>query len=1457
MDDLVGASPNDNVTGGASTIQSTAVGGGPAASTIYDVAGGTRPKKGKKPLRPAPVMSDKYATGEVTDNAVIGAGTEIMQRANEAAQLRKEEQSFGLPWQTDTTFGATYRQTMAPTVALLERNFSKDFKADPAWIDERNRKWPEYMGGFSQHEQESLMDAESQADYDFRVERIRTERTDNATLSNASMGGRLTAGLASGLLDPTNYIAGYGAAKMVGAAGYGAARFALQARPGLAVVSNIGENVLGNVAYEAALDLAGEHRSVADYGIAIAQGAALSAVTGPLVYKQAQAAFAANVHKQVFAANMALAERAQKNVGVDAPVEVQRKEMKRLEAEDLQKIRTTHMSTAADVDRLPAHNLDESPIVEDDFTIDSVRQQNQDGSAMADMKGYSGKSFTGIDATIDDKFLKSITPGTHLAPSIAADPFYQALHKSTLPIVRDMLPGRKVIIAGVDGNDALNGQMAANKSTDVITIQVNKRLGDAAPTTLVHELGHAIKVAHFKNASPEIQAGVLKMFEDFSTLANTKGKAGSALSMRSPIARQEKLAFTDGNVSLREGMLKRNMGDTSYVDDYWLGFEEITAEQFAKYAEAGALGVGKGKDVNWSQQIVDSAKALYKRLLELFTRAADRGLLGADPRFEDFFESVRAKVAAGEGRPGVARDTGEIGTLQHDISQKYGLDLMPQGTPRERAEYKAVRDIYIKAEQWNAENPTDVEALKNLIGNNDTFNVALPATLLASSDNPVARMIAGTLLENATGASGRRRTAAIAKDLHERSFIGNALLEYDNMYAAWRQEHGGGALKDHFDPELRNRFNRDVAMEQDARLRDEETTSHALVKQAADALERSYERMRLAQVDAQTVGWARLPESSRGYMPHVLAAERLQTLTLDEQRMFTDVLSKQFQDIEGFSTEFSQELARSYINHARINARGGHEIPANVHNPAAADMVRGALEAMGMSKEEVAAAMGRYAAGGASHTKKRLHLNLTQEFTKADGSKTTLMELFNTDQLSLLRNYARRVSGEVALSQNGVMGAQGLSLLRSALMQGGSAQADNRVMEAFDQTAAEFLGRPFGTAKSKALDRLLSATSIARLGGMGWPQLGESLNGIWAVGVKNTLDSIVDMPRLRAEVSALARGEKVHNSLLSSMEQWGGGGEWGLDGYKMVTAYDNPENVHASYGNSSVTWFDRALRTGSHLMGSLSMHRMIQATQVRGMSEQITSKALKYIRDGGNDKALADMGFTQSLVEKFRGDLDNMVKWDANGNVAEFDITKATQGDAADEFITAVRRGTHQIIQGSFIGEVGKWTHSDMGRLLTQFRNFPLVALEKQWGRNKLNHGVAGALGILAGSMAFVAPIYMARIAAQAVGRPDREAYLDKMLDPMQIARASLNYVGSSGFAGELIDLLGPVLDFEQTGGRQGAAKGLVGKFIPAAGYLDDIYKTAQDPDAHKIAKLLPGANTPMLMIGVNALKED
>jgi hypothetical protein len=114
--------------------------------------------------------------------------------------------------------------------------------------------------------------------------------------------------------------------------------------------------------------------------------------------------------------------------------------------------------------------------------------------------------------------------------------------------------------------------------------------------------------------------------------------------------------------------------------------------------------------------------------------------------------------------------------------------------------------------------------------------------------------------------------------------------------------------------------------------------------------------MRLAQVDTKTVGWARLPESSRGYMTHMLSREKVATLTPNEERAFVEHLTEQFRELEDFDPRFSGELARKYLDHARVNANGGHDIPANIHNPQAAEMVRGALEAMNMNREEVAAA---------------------------------------------------------------------------------------------------------------------------------------------------------------------------------------------------------------------------------------------------------------------------------------------------------------------------------------------------------------------------------------------------------------------------------------------------------------------------------------------------------------------
>jgi hypothetical protein len=163
-------------------------------------------------------------------------------------------------------------------------------------------------------------------------------------------------------------------------------------------------------------------------------------------------------------------------------------------------------------------------------------------------------------------------------------------------------------------------------------------------------------------------------------------------------------------------------------------------------------------------------------------------------------------------------------------------------------------------------------------------------------------------------------------------------------------------------------------------------------------------------------------------------------------------------------------------------------------------------------------------------------------------------------------------------------------------------------------------------------------------------------------------------------------------------------------------------------------------------------------------------------------------------------------------------------------------------------------------RLLTQFKTFGLLAVEKQWGRQVGNHGVAGALGMMLGSMAMVSPIYMTRTYLNSLGREDRQSYLDKMLTPEMIARNSMNYIASAGLGGEFMDMLSQVSGLDPTGGKYGArgADFTGGLVAPSIGVVNDLYKAVQNTgegtDAHQLVKTLPFSKLPFLQPAVNSL---
>lgn len=277
---------------------------------------------------------------------------------------------------------------------------------------------------------------------------------------------------------------------------------------------------------------------------------------------------------------------------------------------------------------------------------------------------------------------------------------------------------------------------------------------------------------------------------------------------------------------------------------------------------------------------------------------------------------------------------------------------------------------------------------------------------------------------------------------------------------------------------------------------------------------------------------------------------------------------------------------------------------------------------------------------------------------------------------------------------------------------------------------------------------------------------------------------------------------------------------------------------------------DRLLRGGGHLQAKLSGHRLLHSVQQRGMSEQIVKKMLRYIRDGGDDIALDQMGITADIRLALRAELPTIAKFDASGNPAGFEAHKISDPELRKAVIQAVWRGTNQIIQGTFVGERGKWAHDGWLKLLTEFRSFSIVSMEKQWGRQRNSHGKFKAYGMAMGLMSMAIPIHYARVYAASIGREDQEAFIEKRTDSYHTARAVMGYAAMLGVAPDMVDFLTAVAPEALTGPQPPAGRDAVGgMLLPSASTVNDIYKAMQDPtDPNKALRALPMGNLPYLV---------
>ncbi|APL99500.1 internal virion protein with endolysin domain [Aquamicrobium phage P14] len=913
--------------------------------------------------------------------------------------------------------------------------------------------------------------------------------------------------------------------------------------------------------------------------------------------------------------------------------------------------------------------------------------------------------------------------------------------------------------------------------------------------------------------------------------------------------------------------------------------EHVTLNDYALSAGSGfllgtalsPLGLRAGQKVHTEAEFLRIQKEAARYEADLWARAQDEAGPGASPekikaaadriQVQDAAEDFRialADVPDSERFLGFVRDEAEsppVVSTPADI-QRLGIDTMVADPEQQRL----LAEVFVRAERFTSENPVNEAAVSSL-GLNKLGLESVGVRLIASP-NPVARMVAQTLMESTTGAGGRRRTASLQAYLRERVYVGDTLNQYESIYKRYRARHGANWMGDMTNGKVRDAFDKEVARYREAvaNARDGVPRPEYIAgiseeaKAASRVLDRGYNLMRKEMQTVGTVGSSRLGDTSDGYMSHQISAARVLTMTDSERVAVQKVLSRQFQQFEGFDKEFSDRLAVQYLERARDRAYGMHPVPVNLVNPHAGDIVQDALTALKIPEEEINRIMGRYSRGGAGFTKHRLDLDLLEEFDNGAGGKFKLLDLFNYDQMGMYRSYARRAASEVALAQYGVMSKSGLDLLKKAMTLGPEGRrATPKELEAFDQWASEMLNTPYGTHLGKWMDNTLVLTRLARLGGMGFTQLGELANGIATLGVQNSLRVIPALPRLLREVGQFKKGGKPANPILESIEAVGG--PLGSDSYRMIGIYDVRDNAVQVYGREELTVVDRAIRGLGNAHAVATGHRAIAAAHQRGMSEQIVMKAMRFIRDGKEDKALADMGFSPDLIQRVKTELPTIATFDSRGNLETLDIRKLSNPGDALEFVTAVHRGANQIIQRTFPGETGKWAHNGFLKMLTQFRTFGITSMEKQVVRQTATVGAAKAFGTLVGAMSFALPIHLARIQLNAAGmsRKEREEYIERMTSPIVLGKAVLNYVSMSGLLSDILDLGTSAVD-TVTGGALGdlginprgaRAGGVVAGQVPAVGWIEDVFSG----NPHKTLKALPFGNLPYLMPLVNQFK--
>jgi len=452
-----------------------------------------------------------------------------------------------------------------------------------------------------------------------------------------------------------------------------------------------------------------------------------------------------------------------------------------------------------------------------------------------------------------------------------------------------------------------------------------------------------------------------------------------------------------------------------------------------------------------------------------------------------------------------------------------------------------------------------------------------------------------------------------------------------------------------------------------------------------------------------------------------------------------------------------------------------------------------------------------------AHAKVKGHKRTKPRMILDEGTKVTVVgadgkpfELKFTDILeenmeNLYDSYVFQLAGATALARNGIntnrVGSSFDTILGKVKNQAdASVQKEIQALEfMYDSVTGQLAYKSGLSEDTLALTRRVREVSFfTNMGMSGMSALMETSNVLFEYSFSTLLKTV---PQFASLVRKAQNGQ-LESKVLREMMAITGVGSDGMVS-KVTTMRSRLEGDVASGLEiaGEVTKIDEVLGKGRIFMSIASGLQGVTDILRRGTTLNYAQEWADSVRKGTAPFSAIkreQLGISDAVAT----DIGKMIKrhatYNKDGALDALNIDKWELDEARNVFAMSARREATQLVQEMNNGSVNGLLRSEIGKTFFQFLSFPMASMEQQamrMGVRFANGDAQQVSRIMMFSALMGTLMYITRTNLNAVGRSDREEYLERNLSGDRLIQGALSQIGAASLFGYIYQLTTGAMD--------------------------------------------------------------